>query len=133
MKSEKQWDWECHVGMCMQGSKLFLNLGHAMTNDERWEGETGDLALPRFCPERWLSQAGARTGAWMPFGGGPRMCLGYLLATAEIKVPSFFPALRGPSRPVAFWYHASFGPSTKVVQVLWRMAHYIIAVMHMID
>ncbi|CAL8471479.1 g11021 [Coccomyxa elongata] len=69
-----------------KGSKLFLNLGHAMTNDERWEGETGDLALPHFCPERWLSEAGTRTGAWMPFGGGPRMCLGYLLATAEIKV-----------------------------------------------
>lgn len=94
-KSNKQWARECHVGMCMQGSKLFLNIGHAMTNDERWEGETGDLALRRFCPERWLTEAGARTGMWMPFGGGPRMCLGYLLATAEIKVPCFF-AVIGP-------------------------------------
>ncbi len=90
------WVEECHVGMAMQGSKLFLNLGHAMTNDERWEGETGDLALPHFCPERWLSEAGTRTGAWMPFGGGPRMCLGYLLATAEIKVPFLF-AVTDPS------------------------------------
>ena len=42
-------------------------------------------------PRRWLSEEGQKTGSWLPFGGGPRMCLGYLLATAEIKVCHSFP------------------------------------------
>lgn len=73
--------------VCAQGRKVFLNMGHSMQNDERWMGEAGGRAPWKFCPERWLDEAGQKTGAWTPFGGGSRMCLGYLLATAELKVP----------------------------------------------
>ncbi len=71
---------------CMQGRTVLLFLGYAMEIDERWAGEAGERAPLSFCPERWLDEAGQKTGAWMPFGGGPRMCLGYLLAIAELKV-----------------------------------------------
>jgi cytochrome P450 len=46
------------------------------------------LALTSFAPERWLPGGGSdgRAGGWLPFGAGARMCLGYPLALAEIKV-----------------------------------------------
>lgn len=73
--------------LCMQGRNILLNLGYAMESDKRWAGEAGEHAPRSFCPERWPDESGQKTGGWVPFGGGPRMCLGYLLATAELKVP----------------------------------------------
>ena len=35
----------------------------------RWAGEDNPLA---FKPERWLTPAGQKPGAWIPFGGGAR-------------------------------------------------------------
>jgi hypothetical protein len=72
--------------LALQGRKLVLSLGYPMIFDERWALETGEAGMHSFHPERWLSEEGQKTGAWMPFGGGARMCLGYLLATAELKV-----------------------------------------------
>jgi len=74
------------VGSAPQGRQILLNLGHALKYDERWAGEKGRLSPHRFCPERWLSEEGQKTGAFLPFGGGLRMCVGYLLAQAEMKV-----------------------------------------------
>jgi hypothetical protein len=57
--------------------------------DSRWAGLPADspLALDKFAPDRWLEgDKVARTGGWLPFGAGARMCLGYSLALAEIKV-----------------------------------------------
>lgn len=49
----------------------------------RWQGEDNPLA---FKPERWLHGAASKAGAWIPFGGGVRLCLGWLLAMVEMKV-----------------------------------------------
>ena len=49
----------------------------------RWQGEEQPLA---FKPERWLAGAALKQGAWIPFGGGQRLCLGWLLAMTEMKV-----------------------------------------------
>ncbi len=60
-----------------------------MENDPRWAGLPADspLALDNLAPERWQQGGGAaRTGGWLPFGAGARMCIGYSLALAEIKV-----------------------------------------------
>lgn len=46
----------------------------------RWQDEADPLA---FKPERW---AGQKDGAWIPFGGGARLCVGYALAMVEMKV-----------------------------------------------
>ena len=70
----------------LQGRQIFLNLGHTLKYDERWAGEKGQLSPQQFYPERWLSEEGQKTGAFMPFGGGLRMCVGYLLAQSEMKV-----------------------------------------------
>lgn len=69
-----------------QGRLMFLCLGHALKYDTRWAGNTGKLAPDRFNPDRWLSEEGQKTGAFLPFGSGLRMCVGYLLAQAEMKV-----------------------------------------------
>ena len=65
---------------------MFLSLGHALKYDVRWAGDKGKLAPDQFCPERWLSEEGHKAGAFLPFGTGSRMCVGYLLAQAEMKV-----------------------------------------------
>jgi hypothetical protein len=58
-----------HLLIVLQGRQIFLNLGYALKYDERW-----------------LSEQGQKTGAFMPFGGGLRLCVGYILAQAEMKV-----------------------------------------------
>jgi cytochrome P450 len=61
-----------------------------LDTDVRWAHLPDDhpLAPARFAPERWLPGGGAETraGGWIPFGAGARMCLGYPLAMAEMKV-----------------------------------------------
>jgi hypothetical protein len=73
-----------------RGDRLQLSLAQMMERDPRWAHLPADspLAVAKFAPERWLEGEGAegRTGGWLPFGAGARMCLGYPLALAEIKV-----------------------------------------------
>ena len=59
------------------------------------------LAPARFAPERFLTPEGAKQGAHMPFGGGPRMCIGFPFAMAEIKV--------GPAQKAAQEEHFQMG------------------------
>lgn len=33
-----------------------------------------------------MAPEASRDAAWMPFGGGPRLCLGNLLSMAELKI-----------------------------------------------
>ena len=69
-----------------QGRQIFVDLRDGLLNDERWADQGGTpLANDRFAPERWLTEAGSRTAGWLPFGSGPRMCLGYQTAMQELK------------------------------------------------
>jgi len=43
-------------------------------------------AVTGFNPERWLKEETKPSEDYMPFGAGPRFCLGYNLALAEMKV-----------------------------------------------
>ena len=50
--------------------------------DGRWFNEPA-----RFLPERFISPAPAMPrGTWMPFGAGPRVCIGQHLATTEMTL-----------------------------------------------
>ncbi|PSC75274.1 cytochrome P450 [Micractinium conductrix] len=65
-----------------KGTRLQCSLAQPLLTDPRWAGEAEPL---RFSPERWMHGAAQKAGAWIPFGGGPRLCLGWLLAMAEMK------------------------------------------------
>ena len=66
---------------------MFLDLQDSMRNDERWADQQGTpFANDCFNPERWLTPEGKRTAGFLPFGAGPRMCLGYQTAILELKV-----------------------------------------------
>jgi len=89
------------------GSVLVLDVGDTLLQDERWAGEPRSSRFhpSRFEPERWLVASSSssadggetgeedaaaasslrRAGAHIPFGGGARMCAGYVLATAELE------------------------------------------------
>ncbi len=73
-----------------KGDRLQLSLMQLLENDSRWAHlpAGSPLALGSFAPERWLEWGGdeGKGGGWLPFGAGARMCLGYPLALAEIKV-----------------------------------------------
>ncbi|KAK9813617.1 hypothetical protein WJX73_010813 [Symbiochloris irregularis] len=69
-----------------KGKPIWLDIGTATKYDERWEGQEGTpLGLERYNPDRWLSEEGARMGNWLPFSGGPRICLGWQTAMLELK------------------------------------------------
>ncbi|KAK9843391.1 hypothetical protein WJX81_000043 [Elliptochloris bilobata] len=69
-----------------KGRRVLLNMYQVLTSDERFADNGSGDGPGKFCPERWLGDDAHRAGAWIPFGGGPRMCLGYILAIAEIKI-----------------------------------------------
>lgn len=66
-----------------KGTRMQCSLAQPLLTDARWAGEADPL---QFKPERWLNGAAQKAGAWIPFGGGPRLCLGWLLAMVEMKM-----------------------------------------------
>ena len=60
---------------------LFLVAPYLMQRDSRWFAEPD-----AFRPDRFLSDAVHPKGAYMPFGAGPRVCLGQAQAVAEMTV-----------------------------------------------
>ena len=65
----------CHIP---KGTVIHISI-YAMHRDERWWQDA-----EQFKPERWVGDktGGDRSGglAYLPFGAGPRMCIGYKLA-----------------------------------------------------
>jgi cytochrome P450 len=71
------------AGATMQVPFIYL-----AEQDPRWAGEAPGSPLDpaAFVPERMLTKEGAKPGSLMPFGHGPRFCLGFYLAMVEMKV-----------------------------------------------
>lgn len=63
-----------------QGSIVSVN-SYAMQRNPRWFPDP-DV----FRPERWLAPDKLPRGAYLPFGEGPRLCIGHHFALAECKV-----------------------------------------------
>jgi cytochrome P450 len=78
-------DFEMGGHVVKEGSVIAIPMAHVARHDPRWAGATGDLAPERFNPERMLQRDGRTPGDQMPFGYGPRYCLGAYLAQAEMK------------------------------------------------
>ncbi|KAL4519214.1 hypothetical protein Ndes2437B_g05074 [Nannochloris sp. 'desiccata'] len=57
-----------------------------LSDDTSTTTKTTSFTKDSFMPERWLSDQGAKTGGWLPFGGGPRLCPGQQLAWTEMKL-----------------------------------------------
>lgn len=79
-------DFELDGYKVPEGKLLMLPLKHLATRDERWAHETGELSPDAFVPERMMTPQGQKTGDLLPFGYGPRYCLGAGLAMVEMKV-----------------------------------------------
>ena len=60
-----------------QGTDVWICLYH-LHRDERWFSEAD-----RFLPERWIDQSSPKPFTYLPFGVGPRVCIGQHFATAE--------------------------------------------------
>lgn len=76
-------DFELGGHTIPKGARMQCSLAQVLLTDARWSNDEEPLA---FKPERWLGGATRKAGAWIPFGGGSRLCLGWLLAMAEMKV-----------------------------------------------
>ncbi len=60
-----------------KGTDVWICL-YQLHRDQRWFAEP-----ERFLPERWLDQPPPRPFTYLPFGIGPRVCIGQHFATAE--------------------------------------------------
>jgi cytochrome P450 len=65
-----------------RGALLFLPL-HIVQRDARWFAEPDRFDPMRFSPEHAPQ---IPRGAYMPFGAGPRVCLGQVFATTEMTL-----------------------------------------------
>lgn len=69
-------------GLVLPAGTLVRITPWVMHRDGRWFTEPD-----RFMPERFLAEAGtAPRGAWMPFGAGPRVCIGQHFAMLEMTL-----------------------------------------------
>jgi cytochrome P450 len=64
---------------------FMLPLG-LMQRDARWFADPSAFRPERFDPAAQTGTDAAPRGSWMPFGTGPRVCLGQHLANAEMAV-----------------------------------------------
>ncbi|KAI8474382.1 MAG: cytochrome P450 [Monoraphidium minutum] len=81
-------DFEMGGYKVTKGTTLYLPLARISALDPRWADEAGELAPGAFNPDRWLmptAGAGPANDHQMPFGFGPRYCLGAPLAFVESK------------------------------------------------
>lgn len=61
------------------GVSVMPSIGAVQTNPRIWGADAR-----QFRPERWL-ETSPPTNAWIPFGGGPRRCLGAMFAQVEVE------------------------------------------------
>ncbi|DBA99082.1 hypothetical protein WJX77_010814 [Trebouxia sp. C0004] len=78
--------FECGGYTIPKGHKMALEMFRVIEEDPRWTKTAPEMAASKFNPDRWLSEEGRKAGSWIPFGSGPRMCLGYVFAMQEIKI-----------------------------------------------
>lgn len=78
-------DFELDGYRIPKDTQLMLHIGH-VTTCQSPSISHGPFAMGTFNPDRWLEPGAVNSRAFMPFGGGPRMCLGYPLALMELKL-----------------------------------------------
>lgn len=70
------------------GETVVLDLEHTIANDARWADQppSSPLHPSKFEPRRWLDGGldARKEGAYLPFAGGARYCVGWALAQAEL-------------------------------------------------
>lgn len=104
-------DFELNGYGVPEGTSITVPLKYFSLHDPRWVDAEGDLSPSAFNPERMLTPEGSKPGWQMPFGYGPRYCLGYAMAMGEMKV---FLAL------LARHYDFTADTNTEWVQVLGK-------------
>jgi cytochrome P450 len=93
---------------------------HALHHDERY------FASPeRFWPDRWTPEftAGLPRGAFIPFGGGNRQCLGNTFAQTEIVITLATIAARWrlvPTRPARVKFTSAPYPNGLLMKAIPR-------------
>lgn len=63
-----------------KGTQIVADVFSIHYSEEIWSPDAAE-----FNPDRWLTEEKRHPLAWMPFGGGPRMCVGMRLAYLEEK------------------------------------------------
>lgn len=65
-----------------KGSTVMISPWLSQRNTQLWEQSD------KFWPERWENEVlkGSRRYSYLPFGGGPRVCIGMGLALTEMKI-----------------------------------------------
>lgn len=71
------------IGLIRKGTIILFNFYNLHRNEEWWGPEAHKFNPDNFLPEATESR---HPFAFLPFGGGPRMCLGYQYAIYNIKV-----------------------------------------------
>lgn len=103
---------------------LFLIPVHAMQQDARWFPDPLAFKPDRFAPDA----PDIPRGAYLPFGAGPRVCLGQRLAVTEMTVIAAMilqrfdlsvPTGLAPPRPI---FNVSLRPQTPLMLSLTRRA-----------